>query len=151
MGEKNKMNMKILSFLFLLLLLCGCTKKIADPVNETAVSFQIVDCDVADEFFSGDPNSLAKPYGYYACACPSQDCDTVTIIISLAEAMWVDIIIRNATGYDLRNYSGIYGPGAAEIKWDRKSKKGKRVKTGIYIVHAHTEDGHEGDFFLVLE
>jgi hypothetical protein len=145
------MDMKILSFLCLLLLLCGCTKRIADPVNETAVSFQIVDCDEADKFFSGDPNSLAKPYGYYACACPSQDSDTVTIIISLAEEMWVSIIIRNATGYDLRNYSGHYEAGAVEIKWDRKSKKGKRVKPGIYIVHARTEDGHEGDIFLVLE
>lgn len=145
------MDMKILSFLCLLLLLCGCTKRIADPVNETAVSFQIVDCDEADEFFSGNPNSLVKPYGYYACACPSQDSDTVTIIISLAETMWVDIVIRNATGYDLRNYSGIYGPGAAEIKWDRKSKKGKRVKPGIYIISMCTERHQEADVILVLE
>lgn len=145
------MNMKILSFLFVLLLFCGCTKKIADPVKETGVSFEIVECDDVDEFFAGDPNSLAKPYGYYACACPSQDSDTVTITISLAEAMWVSIIIRNATGYDLRNYSGQYGPGAAVIKWDRKSKKGKRVKPGIYIVNMRTERHDEADVFLVLE
>lgn len=145
------MNIKILSSLCVLLLFCGCTKQIADPVKESAASFEIVDCDEADEFFAGDPNSLAKTHEYYACACPSQDSDTVTIIISLAETMWVDIIIRNATGYDLRNYSGQYGAGAVEIKWDRKSKKGKRVKPGIYIVHARAEDGHEGDMFLVLE
>jgi hypothetical protein len=145
------MNMKILSSLCVLLLFCGCTKQIADPVKETAASFEIVDCDEADEFFAGNPNSLAEPYGYYACACPSQHSDTVTIIIYLAETMWVDIIIRNATGYDLRNYSGAYGPGTVEIKWDRKSKKGKRVKPGIYIVHARAEDGHEADMFLILE
>lgn len=145
------MNMKILSFLCLLLLLCGCTKRIADPVNETAVSFQIVDCDEVDEYFSGDPNSLAKPCGYYACACANEDSDTVTIILFLPEEMWVGVIIRNATGYDLRNYSGRYGPGAVEINWDRKSKKGKRVKSGLYIINVRAENFEEANAFLPLE
>ncbi len=145
------MNMKIVVILCVVFLFCGCTKKIADPIEGTAVSFEIVDCDEADEFFAGDPNSVAKPYGYYPCACPNQDSDTVTIFVYLPESMRLTVIIRNATGYDLRNYSGQYGPGSAEIKWDRKSKKGKRVKPGIYIVHARTEDGHEADIFLVLE
>jgi hypothetical protein len=151
MGEKNAMNMKILVILSVVLLFCGCTKRIADPVNEAAVSFQIVDCDEADEFFSGDPNSPAKPYGYYACACPSQDSDTVTIFAYLSEPMRLTVIIRNATGYDLRNYSGQYGPGSVEIKWDRKSKKGKRVKPGIYIINMRTERHQEADVILVLE
>jgi hypothetical protein len=145
------MNIRILAFLFILPLLCTCTRKVADPVREPAGSFQIVSCDEADEFFTGDPSSRAKPCGYYACACASETSDTVTIIFNLPEETWLDVIIRNATGYDLRNYSGEFGRGPVEIKWDRKSKKGKRAKSGLYIVHAHTEDGHEGDIFLVLE
>jgi hypothetical protein len=145
------MNWCPLTILCLALLIGRCSQRIADPVKEHLVSFEIVRCDEADKFFGMEQNSLAKPHGYYACACPNEDSDTVTIIVSVPEAMWVYIIIRNATGYDLRNYSGQYGPGAAEIKWDRKSKKGKRVKPGIYIVHARTEDGHEGDIFLMLE
>jgi hypothetical protein len=145
------MNMKFLLILWIVLLLCGCSQRIADPVEKHVPPFQVVECDQANDFFGKDQDSFAKPSAYYACACPGQDSDTVTIIISIPEPMWVDVIVRNATGYDLRSYSGDYGAGEIEIRWDRKSKKGKRVKPGIYIVHARTEDGHEADIFLVLE
>jgi hypothetical protein len=145
------MNMKILPFLCVLLLLCSCTRKVADPVREPAASFEIVNCDEADEFFTAGPTSLAKPHGYYACACPSENSDTVTIIVYLPEEAWLDVIIRNATGYDLRNYGGEYGAGTVQIKWDRKSKKGKRVKPGIYIIHLAIRNGYEADAVMLLE
>lgn len=145
------MNIRALVIICVALLLCSCSQRIADPTKEHNVSFQIVDCDEADEFFERYHNSLAKPSGYYACACPNEDSDTVTIILALPEEMWVGVIIRNATGYDLRNYSGRYGPGRIEIKWDRKSKKGKRVKPGLYIINMRAENFEEADGFLVLE
>jgi hypothetical protein len=145
------MGTRILAFLFIVPLLCTCTRKVADPVGKPDNSFQIVSCDEVDDFFAAGPNSLAKPHGYYACACPSETSDMITIIVYLAEEVWLDVIIRNATGYDLRNYSGEYGPGAVEIKWDRKSKKGKTVKPGIYIVHLAIRNGYEADAVVFLE
>ena len=145
------MNIRILAFLTIVLFLCTCTRKVADPVGEPAGSFQVVSCDEADDFFAAGLNSLAGPYGYHACACPSETSDMITIIVYLAEEVWLDVIIRNATGYDLRNYSGEYGPGAVEIKWDRKSKKGKTVKPGIYIVHLAIRNGYEADAVVFLE
>jgi hypothetical protein len=145
------MKNRILAFLFIVPLLCTCTRKVTGPVGEPAASFQIVSCDEVDDFLAEGPSSLVKPHGYYTCACPSETSDMITIIVYLAEEAWLDVIIRNATGYDLRNYSGQYGPGAVEIKWDRKSKKGKTVKPGIYIIHVAIRKGYEADAVMLLE
>lgn len=145
------MNRMTLIIACLALIFCSCSRKIVDPGNDSDIAFQMVDCDEVDEFFGKDQNSLIKRNGYYACACPSEDSDTVNIIFYLPEAMWLGIIIRNATGYDLRNYSGQYGPGAVEIKWDRKSKKGKRVNPGLYIIAIRTETGLQADGLVLLD
>lgn len=144
----NKMSLVIVC---LALIFCGCSQKIVDQANDSNIAFEMIDCDEADEFFGKYQDSFAKSLTYYACACTNEDSDTVTIIIYLPEAVWVDIIIRNATGYDLRNFSGQYGPGAVEIKWDRKSKKGKRVNPGLYIIAIRTDTGLEADGFVILD
>jgi hypothetical protein len=145
------MNRITLVIACLALIFCSCSRKIVDPGNDSDLAFEMVDCDEVDEFFGKGQESLIRQNGYYACACPSEDSDTVTIIFYLPESMWLSIIIRNATGYDLKNYSGQYGPGAVEIKWDRKSKKGKRVKPGLYIIAFRSEMIPETEAFVVLD
>ncbi|MGB2768729.1 MAG: hypothetical protein WBC88_03265 [Candidatus Zixiibacteriota bacterium] len=129
------MNSKILLALAVGSLLLGCSQKIAGPAAEDELKFQIVSCDDAHEFFQNRDSSLDKGGGYYACAC--QDTGSapgVLITLDLPYAARFRFEIKSGTGYDLRTYDQMGTAGLNIIRWDMKSKKGKTVEPGLYIL-----------------
>ena len=149
------MNSRILLALALGLLLSGCSQRITGPAGEDELKFQVVSCDAADEFFQGLEGSSAKSTGYYACACRQTGSqDEVLITFSLPYAARFKVEIKGGTGYDLRTYDQMGVPGENVIHWDMKSKKGKTVEPGLYIVHltAFMDEGQvKADMFMILE
>lgn len=145
------MHKKALLLLCVGLLVLGCSQRITDPIEESKLSFVILDCDEADEFFQKEEDSFAKPSGYYACACPDKALGYVPIVFTLPEAMWYSLTIKNATGYRLRKYEVQGSAGLNVITWDTKTDKGNTVKSGIYIAALRTETGMKADIFMVLK
>ena len=149
------MNSKILLALVVGSLLLGCSQKIAGPAGEDELEFQVVSCDDADEFFQGLEGSLSKSAVYYACACQQTGSQTeVLITFDLPYVARVRVEIKSGTGYDLRSYDQMGEAGVNVIHWDMKSKKGKTVEPGFYMVHlaAFLDEGQvKADMFMILE
>jgi hypothetical protein len=149
------MNFKILLALVAGSLLLGCSQRMVDPAAEDELKFQVVSCDDAEEFFQGLEASSAKSTGYYACACRHAGSeDEVLITFSLPYAARFKVEIKGGTGYDLRTYDQMGVSGENVIHWDMKSKKGKTVGPGFYIVHliAFMDEGQvKADMFMILE
>jgi hypothetical protein len=140
--------------LYVALLFLACSQRIADPVGESDLSFVILTCEEAEEFFQQEEDALTKPSGYsgyYACACPDKALGYVPIAFTLPEAMWYSLTIKNATGYHLRKYEGQSVAGLNVITWDTKTDKGNTVKSGIYIAALRTEIGMKADIFMILK
>lgn len=149
------MNCKILVVLVVGSLLLGCSQRVAGPAAEDELRFQVVSCDDAEEFFQGLEASTAKRTGYYACACQHAGSeDEVLITFDLPYAARFRAEIASGTGYDLRTYDDMATAGVNVIHWDMKSKKGKTVEPGFYIVRltAFMDQGQiTGNMFMILE
>ena len=149
------MNCKILVVLVVGSLLLGCSQRVAGPAGEDELKFQVINCDDADEFFQELENSSTKSTGYYACACQHAGSDDeVLITFALPYAARFRAEIKSGTGYDLRTYDQMGVSGENVIHWDMKSKKGKTVEPGLYIVHliAFMDEGQvKADMFMILE
>ena len=131
--------------------LLGCSQKAVDPIQNSTLSLVVVDCDKVDEFFQNADNAFTKPATCYVCACPDQASEIVPIAFTLPDPTQVKLEIKNITGYHLKTYEMMCVSGLNVIEWDRKSDKGKRVKSGIYIIAFHSATGIDADLFLVLE
>jgi len=149
------MKTKTLLIVCLVLLLLNCSQRVVDPAEEGSRSFMIIDCDKAEKFFQPQGNSLNKPSGYYACACPDKASKSgVVITVTVPEAMRVVVAIKNATGYDIRTYDFMASAGLNIVYWDEKSEAGKDVKPGMYIVTIvafSDEARYEADLFMILQ
>jgi hypothetical protein len=149
------MNCKILLVLVVGSLLLGCSQRVAGPAAEDELKFQVVSCDDAHEFFQNRDSSLDKSGGYYACACQDTgSAPVVTINVALPYAARLRLEIKSGTGYNLRTYDQMGVSGENVIRWDMKSKKGKKVEPGLYIVHvtAFMDEGQvKADMFMILE
>jgi len=149
------MNSKILLVLVFGSLLLGCSQRVAGPAAEDEFRFQVVSCDDAHEFFQNRDSSLDKSGGYYACACQQTGSEgEVLITFSLPYAARFKVEIKGGTGYDLRTYDQMGVAGENVIHWDMKSKKGKTVEPGFYMVHliAFMDEGQvKADMFMILE
>ncbi|UCB52619.1 MAG: hypothetical protein JSV10_00555 [Candidatus Zixiibacteriota bacterium] len=149
------MNSKILLALAVGSLLLGCSQRIVGPAGEDELEFQMVNCDDADEFFQGLEGSFTKGPGYYACACQDIESGTeVLITLTLPYAARFRVEIKNGTGYELRTYDQMGTSGVNVIRWDMKSKKGKTVEPGFYIVRlvAFLDEGQIiSNMFMILE
>jgi hypothetical protein len=115
----------------------------------------IIDCDKAEEFFQLQGNSLTKPSGYYVCACPDKASKSGAVItVNVPESMRVVLVIKNATGYQISTYDFMASAGLNVLYWDEKSKAGKMVKPGLYIITIvafSDEARYEADLFMILE
>jgi flagellar hook assembly protein FlgD len=58
----------------------------------------------------------------------------VLITLDLPYAARFRFEIKSGTGYDLRTYDQMGTAGLNIIRWDMKSKKGKTVEPGLYIL-----------------
>jgi hypothetical protein len=142
----------VVLFLCLGLLVLGCSKKITNPVKEGELSFVILDCAKADEFFQTKENSFIKPTGYYACACLEESNAFVEINIALPEDTHVHLVIKNATGYEIKILvDEMLSAGYKTVTWDGKNEKGDTVKSGIYIASLRTGTGYKAEIFVVLK
>lgn len=145
------MKNKILLLLLPGLLFLGCSQKVVDPIQDSTLSLVIVDCDKADEFFQNADSAFTKPATCYVCACPDQTSEIVPIAFNLPRPMRIKVEIKNITGYILKTYDMMFEVGLNVIEWDRKSDKGKRVKSGIYIIAFRSAEGLNADSFIVVE
>jgi len=149
------MSGKILLALAVGSLLLGCSQRIAGPAGEDKLEFQVVNCDDADEFLQGLEGSFTKGAGYYACVCQDTGSeDEVLITFTLPYAARFRAEIKNGTGYDLRTYDQMGASGLNIIHWDMKSKKGKTVEPGFYMVRlvAFLDEGQvKATMFMILE
>ncbi len=67
-------------FILLALLFLSCSHQPTGPQKESDLTFTVIPCEQADEFFHNQDNYLAKPSGYYAsfCLCKTNTAVMVT-------------------------------------------------------------------------
>jgi hypothetical protein len=131
---------------------CQKTSRITDPMEVNDLSFRIVDCNEAEEFFQKEQNSFAKPSGYYACICPAKALPFTELTFTLPEATSVSLVVKVATGYNIKTLiDETLSAGVHVINWDNKNDKGEIVEPGIYIYALRTGTGYKADSFIILK
>ncbi len=123
---------KILSLLFVLALIAGCSNNAVSPVQSPDKGVIII------------PTPLTVK-GYLSSLDPP--ILSVTANIPATEEIDYTIKVENLTGYVLKKLDG-RGVGGVTIEWNLKTENGDLINTGIYIVEIEITNNN-GNKYLV--